>query len=158
MLFRSSEEIALTKQDEDLGQTLGVYGVGPGFFITWPFFGPSNPRDTVGLVGDGFLSPIAYLNPWYAGAGVKVYDRVNDTSLAIGDYESLKGAAIDLIEILDIPVFVGRRRFRRRRLGWGGRRQRCRAGDGQDLPGRGRRPRRRQRGGRLGTVRAAGGQ
>ena len=91
----ASEEIALTKQDEDLGQTLGVYGVGPGFFITWPFFGPSNPRDTVGLVGDGFLSPIAYLNPWYAGAGVKVYDRVNDTSLAIGDYESLKGAAID---------------------------------------------------------------
>jgi phospholipid-binding lipoprotein MlaA len=91
----SSKEIALAKQDEDLGQTLGVYGVGAGFYITWPFFGPSNPRDTLGMVGDGFLTPIAYLNPWYAATGVKVYDRVNDTSLAIGDYESLKAAAID---------------------------------------------------------------
>lgn len=91
----ASEEIALKRHNEDLGQTLGVYGMGPGFFINWPFFGPSSPRDTVGLIGDGFLSPLAYLNPWYTGAGIKLYDRVNDTSLTIGDYESLKGAAID---------------------------------------------------------------
>lgn len=91
----SSKEIQLVKQDEDLGQTLGSYGLGQGIFITWPLFGPSSLRDTVGLVGDGFLSPYAYLNPWYAGAGTKMYDRVNDTSLRIGDYESLVEAAID---------------------------------------------------------------
>jgi phospholipid-binding lipoprotein MlaA len=74
---------------------LGTYGLGQGFFITWPLFGPSTLRDTVGLVGDGFLTPATYLSPWYAGAGTRVYDRVNDTSLKVGDYESLKEAAID---------------------------------------------------------------
>ncbi|MHB9098747.1 MAG: MlaA family lipoprotein [Syntrophales bacterium] len=91
----ASKEINLSTQDEDFGQTLGAYGVGQGFFINWPVFGPSSPRDTVGLVGDGFLAPYNYLSPWYASAGVWGYDKVNDTSLRIGDYESLKGAAID---------------------------------------------------------------
>jgi phospholipid-binding lipoprotein MlaA len=91
----SSKDINLSKQDEDFGQTLGAYGLGQGFFINWPLFGPSSPRDTVGLVGDAFLTPFTYLSPWYAGAGTRVYDRVNDTSLKIGDYESLKEAAID---------------------------------------------------------------
>jgi phospholipid-binding lipoprotein MlaA len=91
----SSREIALEKQDEDFGQTLGVYGLGPGFFINWPVFGPSSPRDTIGRVGDGFLSPIAYLTPWYAAAGARATDMVNATSLRIGDYEAIKAAAID---------------------------------------------------------------
>jgi phospholipid-binding lipoprotein MlaA len=91
----SSKDIHLSKQDEDFGQTLGAYGLGQGFFINWPLFGPSSLRDTVGLVGDGFLTPYSYLSPWYAGAGIRGYDMVNDTSLKIGDYESLKGAAID---------------------------------------------------------------
>lgn len=91
----SSKDINLSKQDEDFGQTLGAYGLGQGFFINWPLFGPSSPRDTVGLVGDAFLTPYTYLSPWYAGAGTRGYDMVNDTSLKIGDYESLKEAAID---------------------------------------------------------------
>ena len=91
----SSNEIQLSKQDEDFGQTLGAYGIGQGFYINWPIFGPSSPRDMVGLIGDGFLTPYSYLSPWYAGAGTRGYDMVNDTSLRIGDYETLKGAAID---------------------------------------------------------------
>ena len=91
----ASKDINLSKQDEDFGQTLGAYGIGQGFYINWPIFGPSSPRDTVGLVGDAFLTPSTYLSPWYAGAGTRGYDMVNDTSLKIGDYESLKGAAID---------------------------------------------------------------
>jgi phospholipid-binding lipoprotein MlaA len=91
----SSKDINLSKQDEDFGQTLGAYGIGQGFYINWPIFGPSSPRDTVGLVADAFLTPYHYLSPWYAGTGVWTYDKVNDTSLNIGDYESLKEAAID---------------------------------------------------------------
>jgi phospholipid-binding lipoprotein MlaA len=91
----SSKDINLSTQDEDFGQTLGSYGLGQGFFINWPLFGPSSPRDTVGLVGDAFLTPSSYLSPWYAGAGIRGYDMINDTSLKIGDYESLKEAAID---------------------------------------------------------------
>lgn len=91
----ADREINLTKQDEDLGQTLGSYGIGQGFYITWPVFGPSTPRDTVGMVGDSFLRPFTYVDPWYVGAGAKAFDLVNDTSLRIGDYEALTGAAVD---------------------------------------------------------------
>ncbi len=42
----AGKELDLQKQDTDLGQTLGVYGVGHGFYIVWPFFGPSSPRDS----------------------------------------------------------------------------------------------------------------
>ena len=91
----SSKEIHLSKQDEDFGQTLGVYGVGQGFYINWPILGPSSPRDTVGLVGDLLLQPFTYLNPWELWLGIRAYEKVNQTSLSIGDYESLKEAAID---------------------------------------------------------------
>jgi phospholipid-binding lipoprotein MlaA len=37
---------------EDFGQTLGHYGVGNGPFLVLPLFGPSNLRDTSGLVVD----------------------------------------------------------------------------------------------------------
>ncbi len=91
----SNEELDIPKQNVDLGQTLGVYGVGPGFYIVWPFLGPSSLRDTVDIAGRYFLYPPSYLNPWYTPMAVRGYDAVNDTSLRVGDYEALKGAAID---------------------------------------------------------------
>ena len=42
----------LPRQDEDFGQTLGRYGTGNGPYIVLPVFGPSNLRDTTGLVAD----------------------------------------------------------------------------------------------------------
>ena len=69
--------------------------MGHGFYIVWPILGPSSPRDSVNIAGDYFLYPVSYINPWYAWLGVRAYEKVNDTSLRIGDYESLKDAAID---------------------------------------------------------------
>lgn len=91
----SIQGINLSKQDEDFGQTLGVFGLGQGLYINWPILGPSSPRDTVGLAGDFFLHPFYYLAPWDVSLGIRAYERVNDTSLSIGDYESLREAAID---------------------------------------------------------------
>lgn len=91
----AGKELDLQKQDTDLGQTLGVWGVGQGFYIVWPVFGPSTPRDTVTIVGDYFLYPVYYIQPWYAGTGVSAYEIINSASLKIGDYEALKDAAVD---------------------------------------------------------------
>jgi phospholipid-binding lipoprotein MlaA len=41
--------------EEDFGQTLGHWGVGDGPFIVLPFLGPSNARDTTGLIGDAVM-------------------------------------------------------------------------------------------------------
>lgn len=42
----------LQRQNEDFGQTLGNYGTGNGPYVVLPVFGPSNLRDTTGLVAD----------------------------------------------------------------------------------------------------------
>lgn len=51
-LFDVATEFGIPKYDEDLGQTLGHYGLGAGPFLVLPVLGPSNFRDTAGLVGD----------------------------------------------------------------------------------------------------------
>ncbi len=91
----SSKDLNLPKRRADLGQTLGVSGVGTGFYIVWPILGPSSARDTAKIVGDFFLYPVSYIKPWYQWLGVRAFEEINDTSLRIGDYESLKEAAID---------------------------------------------------------------
>jgi phospholipid-binding lipoprotein MlaA len=87
----AGKELDLQRQDNDLGLVLAYYGVGHGFYIVWPFLGPSSPRDSVEIVGEYFLYP----GPWYDWVGLEGVDMVNATSLRIGDYESLKDAAID---------------------------------------------------------------
>ncbi len=45
-------KMGLTKNSEDFGQTLGYYGVPHGPYLMLPLLGPSNLRDTSGLVAD----------------------------------------------------------------------------------------------------------
>ena len=45
-------EMGLSKNEQDFGQTLGVWGVGAGPYVVLPLFGPSSVRDTVGTVVD----------------------------------------------------------------------------------------------------------
>jgi len=85
----------LTAGEEDLGQTFGTYGVGNGFYIVWPFLGPSTLRDTVGMAGDLFLNPAHYVQPAEAALGITAYEKVNNTSFHIGDYEAIKEASLD---------------------------------------------------------------
>lgn len=81
--------------DRDLGQTLGKYGIPDGFYIIWPIFGPSSFRDSIGMAGDGFLTPENYITPFWDSVAVQAYEKVNDVSLRIGDYEDFKESAID---------------------------------------------------------------
>jgi len=52
----------LPKVEEDFGQTLAVWGLGEGPYLMLPILGPSNPRDTAGLVVDAVADPLN----WYA--------------------------------------------------------------------------------------------
>ena len=51
----------ITATREDFGQTLAVWGVGPGPYIVLPIFGPSNLRDTTGKIGDWAMDPMTYV-------------------------------------------------------------------------------------------------
>ena len=91
----SGKSLNLQKHEEDLGQTLGALGLGDGFYIVWPFLGPSSLRDTAGMIGDSFLDPIKQISdddPRYAAHGFKY---LNNGGLRIDDYDDLKESAID---------------------------------------------------------------
>jgi len=81
--------------DEDLGQTLAVYGLGNGYYLVLPFFGPSTLRDTGGMAGDMFLNPIFYVEPRELAIGISAWHFTNQGSFRIGDYESIKEASMD---------------------------------------------------------------
>jgi phospholipid-binding lipoprotein MlaA len=92
----SSRGLNLPMQDEDLGQTLGVYRMGHGIYLTVPVLGPYTVRSLLGWVGDSFLDPVTwYVDPLLLRWGVKGYKKFNEVSLTLGDYEALKEAAID---------------------------------------------------------------
>ena len=91
----AKSEMGIKMQDEDFGQTLGVWGAGPVIYLNWPIVGPSNVRDSLGFVGDYFLDPVNYVNPMLDRYAIKISDTVNRTSLRIGDYEEIKKDAID---------------------------------------------------------------
>jgi phospholipid-binding lipoprotein MlaA len=51
-LIDVATSIDLPRQKEDFGQTLGHWGVGTGPYLVLPILGPSNVRDTTGIVTD----------------------------------------------------------------------------------------------------------
>ena len=91
----AQKHMDINLNDEDLGQTLGSYNIGDGFYLVLPVLGPSTLRDTVGRVGDWFITPVNYVEPWEAYWGMQGVDKVNRTAFRIGDYEALKDASLD---------------------------------------------------------------
>lgn len=99
----ASEWFGLKTRDEDFGQTLGHYGVGPGFHIVLPILGPSNLRDSVALAPDWYLDPLTYTTPETSlvdsslqGIVIQGGYMVNETSLNYKVYESVRKDAVDL--------------------------------------------------------------
>ena len=89
------DKLGLEPAEEDLGQTLAVYGLSDGFYIVWPLVGPSTLRDSAGLVGDQFLNPTWYVEPMEVSIGISGGKIVNESSFHIGEYEAFKSAALD---------------------------------------------------------------
>ena len=94
-LFDPAKAFHLTRKDEDTGQTLGVYGLGPGFYLVLPILGPSDARDAVGLVGDTYLDPLTYLLSFEWALGAQFVRSQTDLTFRINEYEELTDAAVD---------------------------------------------------------------
>ena len=60
-LANPAQKLGLKAQKEDVGQTLGTYGVGPGCYLVLPVLGPSTARDTVASIGN-FVGGDAWYN------------------------------------------------------------------------------------------------
>jgi phospholipid-binding lipoprotein MlaA len=102
------------RHSEDFGQTLAVYGVGAGPYLMLPIFGPSNPRDAVGLVVDVFLDPLSYVGP----AGIGFFAAPTEVGLARFSAEALvlreqNIEAFDEVERSSIDLYAATRTLAR---------------------------------------------
>lgn len=77
-LFDPATEAGFPRRSEDFGQTLGVWGLGPGPYLVLPVFGPSNLRDTGGLAADGAV----YILTTNAAVGVINADAVTKSAIS----------------------------------------------------------------------------
>ena len=106
-----AEKMGLKPHKEDVGQTLGSYGIGTGCYFVLPILGPTTARDSIGIIADTFVDPFAHITlrqneilgasgnalDYYATKGVEAIDfrADNDTN-----YESLEKNSIDLYSSL----------------------------------------------------------
>lgn len=91
----AKDHFELRMKDEDTGQTMGHYGVGPGPYLVLPILGPSNLRDGVGMFVDNRMNLLYYISEGRTYYGLRVYDKINDLSLDKDTYEGIKKDALD---------------------------------------------------------------
>ena len=60
-IFNPAEKMGLKPHKEDVGQTLGTYGIGTGCYFVLPILGPTTLRDSLGLIADTFVDPFAHV-------------------------------------------------------------------------------------------------
>ena len=83
-----AEKLGLKPHKEDVGQTLGSYGIGAGCYFVLPLFGPTTVRDSAGLIADTFLDPFAHIT-------IRENEILSTSGNSL-DYYSVKGtSAID---------------------------------------------------------------
>ena len=106
-----AEKIGLKPHKEDVGQTLGIYGVGSGCYFVLPFFGPTTVRDSVGLIADTFVDPFAHVTirekkllgasgnslDYFSVKGTTLIDFRADNN---ANFESLEKNSLDLYSSL----------------------------------------------------------
>ena len=81
-------KLGLKNQQEDVGQTLGAYGIGAGCYFVLPILGPTTVRDSIGMIADSFVDPFAHVT-----LREKELFSVSGNEI---DYFSVKGAtAVD---------------------------------------------------------------
>jgi phospholipid-binding lipoprotein MlaA len=114
--FDVAKHVNLVTPEEDLGQTLGFYGIKPGPYLMLPFLQPFTVRDFVGYVGDVFLNPINWLvvpiievegvpslidhedrmTSSIIQLGARVGEIVNERSRNLETYQGVEEATLDL--------------------------------------------------------------
>jgi phospholipid-binding lipoprotein MlaA len=68
-------QTGVPRQTGDFGQTLYAWGSPEGPYLVLPIFGPSNPRDAIGLGVDSVMDPFGYLAGAYGAANTVTLSR-----------------------------------------------------------------------------------
>lgn len=104
-------DIGMEGHDEDFGQTLAVWGMEDGPYVMLPLFGPSNPRDTIGIVVDFLIDPF---NIW-ASNSHREYAVFSRTGTRGVDTRAIHMEALDEIERTSLDYYAAIRSLYRQR-------------------------------------------
>jgi phospholipid-binding lipoprotein MlaA len=99
-----AEGMGYPYHSEDFGQTLGSYGVGEGFYLVLPLFGPSSLRDGTGRLVDQLFDPLTYVGYYFdddpgvteALIGRSALEGVDFRARNIETVEDIKRDALDV--------------------------------------------------------------
>ncbi len=97
-VFDVATDMGLEKHEEDLGQTLAVWGVGDGPYLVLPFLGPSTVRDSVALIGDMQADPVGHVDDIPTRNSLRGLRIVNARANLLGADEAANQAALDKYE------------------------------------------------------------
>ena len=89
-------QLHITESDADTGQTLGVYGFGPGPYLVLPTLEPLTVRDGIGYGLDGLMDPIGYVTPFLATTGMAIVKQVNERALNLDIFQDVEDSVLDL--------------------------------------------------------------
>jgi phospholipid-binding lipoprotein MlaA len=96
-LFDPGKTAGLEPSREDFGQTLGVWGAGPGPYLVLPLMEPMTVRDGIGRGVDGLLDPLSYVLPFFWDRlAMKVGETVNERALNYDLFQGVEETTIDL--------------------------------------------------------------
>ncbi len=93
-LFDVATSMGLKENDEDLGQTLAVWGVDPGVYLYLPFLGPYTARNSPDLASSYFTSPLTYVSTLFLFP-VAALNLINDRANLLTASEFVEEASID---------------------------------------------------------------
>jgi len=85
----------LPRAPTDSAATLAGYGAGYGIYLVLPIFGPSDLRDSAGLVADHFLNPVVYLTDNPERTAIQGFDFFQDYAPTAENYETLRRKSED---------------------------------------------------------------
>jgi phospholipid-binding lipoprotein MlaA len=87
----------LEESDADTGQTLGVYGAGPGPYLVVPLLPPLTVRDGIGYAVDSLLDPLSwFVTPFVADFGRAAGKTINDRAANLKIYQDVEDTSLDL--------------------------------------------------------------
>ena len=108
-LANPAEKLGLKAQKEDVGQTLGTYGVGPGCYFVLPVLGPTTARDSVGMVADTFVDPFAHVT-WREkelfGSSGNQFDYLSVKGATAVDFRADNEVNFDSLEKNSIDLYA----------------------------------------------------
>lgn len=96
---------------EDFGQTLATWGIDGGPYVMLPIFGPSNPRDAVGLAVDFLVDPF---NMWAANSNREFATYARGGTRAV-DERARNYDALDEMERSSLDFYAAIRSLYRQR-------------------------------------------